>query len=113
MKFTGRARCMTDKEICQMYVDCGDSETVAYHAQCSGTTVLNIVRRNGIEVAKRGGRRKPLPATDAEICRLYLSGQSGVMIAHELGTHPVTIYDILERRGIERRVKWQHLKTLD
>jgi hypothetical protein len=110
MKFTGKPRCMTDQEICQMYAECLDSITVAYHAQCSSTTVLAIARRNGIEIPKRGGRRKLLDATDAEICRLYQSGQSGITIAECLGTHPVSIYKILEKHGIERRQKWQHLK---
>jgi hypothetical protein len=110
MKFTGRPRRMTDAEICRMYAECQDSLTVACHAQCSSTTVLTIARRNGIVIPKRGGRRIPLDATDAEICRRYLGGQSGVSLAQELGTHPVTIYGILERHGVERREKWRHLR---
>lgn len=94
-----------------MYLDCGDGATVAYHAQCSSTTVLSIVRRNGIEIAKRGGKRKPLAVTDAEICRRYLGGQSGVTIAADIKTNPVTIYKILESNGIPRREKWRHLRT--
>lgn len=110
MKFTGRVRRMTDDEICRMYAERQDSLVVAYHAQCSSTTVLNIVRRSGGVIPKRGGRRTKLAATDAEICQRYLGGQSGVSLAHELGTHPVTIYEILERYGVERREKWRHLK---
>jgi hypothetical protein len=110
MKFTGRTRRMTDEEICRMYAECQDSGTVAYHAQCSSTTVLTIVRRNGGVIPKRGGRRRQLDATDAEICRMYQSGQSGISIAHELGTHSVTIYEILKAHGVERREKWRHFK---
>lgn len=110
MKFTGRTRCMTDAEICRMYAECQDSLAVAYHAQCSSTTVLTIVRRSGGVIPKRGGRRTKLAATDAEICRRYLGGQSGITIAKELGTHSVTIYEILERQGVERRETWRHFK---
>jgi hypothetical protein len=109
MKFTAKPRRMTDEEICRMYAECQDSGAVAYHAQCSSTTVITIVRRYGGEIPKQGGRRKPLPVSDAEICRRYIGGQSGITIAKDAGTHPVTIYDILERHGIERRVKWRHL----
>lgn len=110
MKFTARPRLLTDEQICRMYLECRDSETVAYQAQCSGTTVLTIVKRHGIEVNKRGGREKPLAISDEEICRMYLSGQSGIKIAESLGTYPLGIYKILERHGIERRTKWQHIK---
>jgi hypothetical protein len=109
MKFTGRNRTMTDEEICQMYLECRDSETVAYHAKCSGTTVLSIARRNGIEVNRRGGKRKPLPVSDAEVCRRYLSGQSGITIATDLGVSYPLVYKILEKHNIERRRKWHHL----
>jgi hypothetical protein len=110
MKFTNRTRCMTDEQIYQMYLECGDSETVAYHAQCSGSTVLTIVRRSGIEVNKRGGKVKPLPISDEEICRRYQAGESGIKIAEAANTHSVSIYKILDKHGIERRIKWQHLK---
>jgi hypothetical protein len=109
-KFLAQPRCMTDEQICQMYQDCGDSETVAYHARCSGTTVLTIVRRHGIAVNKRGGRPKPLPIGDEEICRRYLAGESGLQIAESIGSHGVSVYNVLKANGIERRSQWKHLR---
>ena len=111
-RFTGRPRRLTDGEICRMYAECRDSETVAYHAQCSGTTVLSIVKRNGGEVNRRGGRRKQLPIDEAEICRMYQSGQSGITIAETLKVSYPVIYKILEKNGIEPRRQWQHLRKI-
>jgi hypothetical protein len=111
MKFTGRPRLLTDEQICKLYLEGQDSETIAYQAQCSGTTVLTIVRRNGIEVIKRGGRVAPLPVSNEEVCRLYQSGQSGNAIAEALGTHATRIYKILDQNHVERRRNWQHLKS--
>lgn len=103
MKFTGRPRLLTDEEICRMYAEVMDSETVAYHAQCSGSTVLAIVRKHGGEVNKRGGRPKPLTTSDAEICRLYKSGLSGAQVASQVGTDAYRIFKILEKNGVDRR----------
>lgn len=106
MKFTARPRSMTDEQICAMYAEHGDSLTVGLHANCSSTTVLDIVRRNGGKVGPPGGPRRSRVLhrlTAEQICQRYKAGESGVAIAEAAGCSTATVYTTLEAHGIPRR----------
>jgi DNA-binding CsgD family transcriptional regulator len=94
------SRSLTDAEIIQAYVQGEDADSIGIRAGCSGTTVRDLVRAAGEVVRGRGKRpRKPLKLTDAEILRLYRSGQSGQAVADAAGTTTNTVYKIVRDQG--------------
>lgn len=61
---------------------------IAGKVGCHPTTVLRIVRRNGLEVDRDripGRLRRTTREQDAEIVRRYMAGESGVALAEEFG----------------------------
>lgn len=98
------ARLIPDSEICRLYASGLDADSVAYRAGCCGTTVLAIVRAAGGAVRPAGNNPgKPLKLTAAEICKRYLAGESGPIIADAAGCVPSTIYRVLRAHGVKMR----------
>ena len=98
---SGRGRrTLSDEEIVRLYLSGIDSDTIGYRANCSGTTVTNIVRAAGEVVRGRGTRpRKPINLTDAEVVRRYRDGESGPTLADAAGCTTSVIYRIIREAG--------------
>jgi hypothetical protein len=109
-----RRRLKTDAEIAALYDSLRDSEAVAFQSGCNATTVLKIVREQGLGhlIPRRGlgskGRRKALLLADEEIVRRYRAGENGPELAVAAGTQPGRIYEVLERHGVPRRAATDH-----
>lgn len=104
--YTRRRRTLPDEEIVKLYVDeRQDSETIAFRAGCSSSTVLAIVRAAGHEVRRPGSPPplKPRMISDAEIIRRYRDGQAGPRIADAAGCTPATVYRILRDHDVTVR----------
>lgn len=99
-------RIMSDQDIVALYLDGIDSETVGARAHCSATVVLDLVRQAGHPVRKPGGtpRRDLHKITDAEICRRYQEGQNGPQIADAAECSTSSVYNVLKRANIKRRL---------
>lgn len=111
--YSGRPRLMTDEQICAMYAENGDSLTVGILANCSSTTVLNIVRRNGGKIGKPGGARGTRilrHLTAEQMCQRYKAGESGPTLAKAAGCDVSVIYNTLEAHGIPRRMRARNRK---
>jgi hypothetical protein len=95
-------RAISDAEIIRMYVDEDmDSESIGFHAHCSGTTVIAIVRAAGHPIRKAGrGVARKRGIDDDEIIKRYRAGQDGVRIANAAGCTPNTIYRVLRANGV-------------
>lgn len=98
-------RTLDDAEIIRLYVcEQLDSDTIGAKAQCSGTTVLNIVRSAGHPVRKSGrGVPRSRLIDDAEIIRRYRDGASGPAIADAAGCSASGVYHVLRRHGVAIR----------
>jgi DNA-binding CsgD family transcriptional regulator len=99
-------RRLPDEEILRLYVEEKlDSSTIGIRAECTSTTVLEIVRALGGVVRGPGGRgdRGPLKLTDAEIIRRYNDGASGKALAKQAGCSYSTLYGLLHRHGVRTR----------
>lgn len=100
-----KARTLSDAEIVAAYVGGEDSSSVAERASCDAGTVLYLVKRAGHPTRPRPahGSYKKLALPDAEICRLYRGGLSGIAIADRAQTSASTIYGVLRRNGVPTR----------
>lgn len=98
-------RRISDAEIVRLYVDERlDSDSIGARAQCSGSTVLSLVRAAGFTPRLPGGRRKhSLKISEDEVVTRYLDGQSGPQIAEVAGCTPSNVYHVLRRRGVRLR----------
>lgn len=96
-------RSLTDEQVIHLYLSGLDSDSIGYRANCSGTTVIAIVRAAGHEIRKKGGRRHSLIMSDADIAKLYVAGQTGPQIADSIGCTPSSIYHVLRRLGVQIR----------
>lgn len=96
-------RTLADDEIIRLYLSGIDSDTIGYRANCSGTTVIALVRAAGHEIRKKGGRRHSLSLSDEAIARKYKGGETGPQIAREIGCTPSSIYHALRRLNVEIR----------
>lgn len=99
-------RKLSDAEILRLYVEEGlPGDEIGYLAQCSGTTVRDIVKRQGGTLRRRSG----LPAdyqrlvSDEEIIRRYQIGETGRELAAAARCSAITIYRILSLAGVPRR----------
>jgi hypothetical protein len=101
--YTERRRRLPDDEIVRLYVEGLDSDSVGARANCSGTAVLGLVRAAGYPVRQPGGRKHDVALPEDEICRRYLSGQSGPVIARVALCTPSSVYNILKKHGVPRR----------
>jgi hypothetical protein len=100
------ARTLNDAQIIAAYLAGEDSHTLGARANCSGETVLYLVRRAGHQPRPRGARKqtKVLPLTDLEIAQLYtVEGLSGPVIAERCQTTAATIYSRLRANNVPRR----------
>jgi hypothetical protein len=100
------ARTLNDAQIIAAYLAGEDSHTLGARANCSGETVLYLVRRAGHQPRPRGTRKrtKALALEDAEIIRLYtVEGLSGPVIAERCQTTAATIYSRLRANNVPRR----------
>lgn len=102
--YTERRRRLPDDEIVRLYVEGLDSDSIGARANCSGTVVLSLVRSAGYPVRKPGGRKRALALPEDEICRRYLSGQSGPVIARVALCTPSSVYNVLKKHGVPRRL---------
>lgn len=100
-----RRRALPDEEIIRLYIEENlDSDTIAFAAQCSSTTVLDIVRAAGHPVRRPGrGAPRHRHVSDDEIIARYRSGQDGPRLAALAGCTPGTIYRLLRRHGVTVR----------
>jgi DNA-binding CsgD family transcriptional regulator len=100
-----KARTLSDAEIVAAYVGGEDSSSVAERASCDAGTVLYLVKRAGQPTRPRPAPRpyKKLALSDAEICRLYRDGLSGIAIGDRAGTSASTIYGVLRRNDVPTR----------
>jgi hypothetical protein len=99
-----RSRLLPDDEIISLYLSGLDSETIGFRARCSGTTVLQIVRRAGHPVRPRGNHPgTPRAFSDGEMCKRYRLGESGQQIAAAAGCSIGTVYRILAANNVPRR----------
>lgn len=96
-------RSLTDEQVIHLYLSGLDSDSIGYRANCSGTTVIAIVRAAGHEIRKKGGRRHSLSVTDSEVIQRYRGGQTGPEIAQAIGCTSSSIYHLLRRNNIEVR----------
>jgi DNA-binding CsgD family transcriptional regulator len=96
-------RTLSDEEIIRLYLSGIDSDTISYRANCSGTTVISLVRAAGHEIRKKGGRRHSLPTSDADIAKRYTAGETGPQIARDIGCTPSSVYHVLRRLGVPIR----------
>jgi len=93
-------RTLSDEEIIRLYLSGIDSDTIGYRANCSSTTVTNIVRAAGEAVRGRGTRpRKNLLIEDGEVLRRYRNGESGPTLAAAAGCTTAVIYRIIREAG--------------
>lgn len=100
-----RDRRLTDAEICERYAEGASSIDVGLLANCSSTTVLDVVRKYGVAVRSVGGsaplgRRK---LSDADVCLRYLAGHTAPRLARTAGCCTATVYRILRDGGIPTR----------
>lgn len=99
-----RGRLLTDDQIVEAYVSGETADRIAQRAECTGVTVLQIVRRAGHEVRRPGaGAPRPRTLSDAEIIRRYREGQAGPRIADAAGCTAGTIYRLLRQYEVEIR----------
>jgi hypothetical protein len=102
--YSARRRTLPDEEIVRLYVGGLDSDSVGARANCSSTAVLDLVRAAGHQVRKPGGRKHAIAMPEDEICRRYQGGESGPVIALAAGCTPSSIYSILKKHGVARRL---------
>jgi hypothetical protein len=88
----------------RLYLSGLDSETIGFRANCSPTTVIDIVRRAGHPIRPRGNRPGPRRSMeDGEMIKRYRLGETGQQIADAAGCSVGTVYRILQREGVDRR----------
>lgn len=112
---SGRTRrTLSDADIVRLYVEGLDSDTIGARANCTATTVLDLVRKAGEIVRSSGGPRKPdrHRLTDAEICARYRRGDSGPTIADAAACSASAIYHILRRNNVPVRSRADVLRAL-
>lgn len=98
------SRLIPDDKIVELYASGLDADSIGYRAGCCGTTVLNIVRDAGGTVRPAGSNpAKPLKLTAAEICKRYLAGESGPILADAAGCTASTVYRLLRAHGVVMR----------
>lgn len=100
-----KRRALDDAEIIRLYIEEHlDSESIAFAAQCSSTTVLDIVRAAGHPVRRPGrGAPRHRHVSDEEIIQRYRAGQDGPRLAAIAGCTPGTIYRLLRRHNVPVR----------
>ena len=97
-------RRLTDEQIIALYVGGMDADTIGFRAGCSGTTVLNIVRKAGHPIRQAGrGAPRHRNISDEEIISRYRDGQSGPAIADAAGCSASGVYHVLRRNGVALR----------
>jgi hypothetical protein len=100
-----QGRLLSDDLIAEAYASGETADSIAQRAGCCGVTVLDIVRKAGLEVRRPGSppRHKPRTISDDEIIRRYRSGQAGPLIADAAGCTAGTIYRLLRSLGVHVR----------
>lgn len=100
-----RVRKLDDETIIRLYVEERmDGESIGIEAGCSGTTVLDIVRKAGHPIRPPGrGVPRPRHISDGEIARRYRAGEDGPRLAQAAGCTPGTVYRILRTMGVDVR----------
>jgi hypothetical protein len=100
---------LPDAEIIELYREHRDSVTVGALANCSGTTVLHILKRTGHgDLITRHTTRKPktprrLPLSDAEIVERYQAGASLTDLVDQTGGGHPRIRSIIQAAGVPIR----------
>lgn len=99
-----RGRTLSDELIAQAYASGETADSIAQRAQCCCATVLEIVRKAGIE-ARRPGKGAPRQRLigDDEIIRRYRAGEPGPRLADAAGCTPGTVYRILRTYDVPVR----------
>lgn len=89
--------------ICEQYRNGIPLKEIASKSQISQSTVMAILRRNGVEL--RNGKQIT-PIQEDLVVRMYNSGVSIASIKSETGVKSEqTIYRILNDAGVEKRKK--------
>jgi hypothetical protein len=98
-------RRLSDQEIIDLYFSGLDADTVGYRAGCHGATVLNIIKRAGLQPRRQGGVKPTKPTAWAEdrVELEYLAGMTLTTLAEKSGINRENLRRILIRRGVRLR----------
>lgn len=89
--------------ICEQYRNGIPLKEIASKSQISQSTVMAILRRNGVELRNR---KQITPIQEDSVVKMYRSGASIANIKSETGVKSEqTIYRILNDAGVEKRKK--------
>ena len=93
-----------ENELCRSYEDGENSVQLGERYGVYPSTVLNILRRHGIEIRSLSEAKGGLSQDkQTEVCSRYQSGESSLKLAISFGVDQSTIVDYLALNGIERR----------
>jgi predicted DNA-binding protein YlxM (UPF0122 family) len=94
-----------EPEVVAYYLSGNTVQETADNFNVSIQSIYSILKREGIELEKRGSGRKGGDWPVDEIVKLYNDGLTLRQIAEEYDTNRQTISNILERAGVEKRPK--------
>jgi hypothetical protein len=111
---TRRKRLLSDREIVDLYKSGLSAMEVAQQAGTNWSKVLELVREAGETVRPKGSPRPTLPegVTEADVCRRYRAGESGLQIAASLKIGRNFVYRILEQGGVRLRSNPKYTASL-
>lgn len=92
---------LPESEICEEYLMNKSSGEMGNIYNCSGDTIINILKRNNIKIRDPGFLKLDLP--EQEICEKYLMNFSSTILGGKFGCHSDTIINILKRNNIKIR----------
>lgn len=93
-----------DQEIADRYEKGDRCEALAEEYGCDPRTIINIAKRHGKQIGRRGGTPfSPGEEVEREIVRRYLEGESQTAIGAEFGIHQGTVSNLLRRLNVPTR----------
>lgn len=93
---------LPEDEICERYINGGNSVQLAKSYGCTHVTITKLLRRNGVELRDKSNCNT-LNLPNEEICEKYIQGKSSHKIANEYDCTPPTILRILKKNNIPLR----------
>lgn len=96
-----------DEKIVELYKQCGNGGLVAKQLGLTNYKVYSILRKNGIEPKKVGGKAK---SSLSQIIEMYKAGMSTYDIASKLNMSQPSIFERLQNIGVQIRSKQDALE---
>jgi len=98
---------LMDDQVIELYKQCGNGGLVAKQLGLTNYKVYAILRKNGIEPKKVGGKEK---ATIEQMTQAYNNGLSCTQVARQFGLTSPSVVERLQNAGIHLRSKQEALE---